>query len=106
MVDNAGKTTCVTTTLRAFDPKEHRWRIVSIERSGNLADGKAWKDGNDMWIEQSYGGPVLRFHSYSIQADRVSWVGSGPDDKGAYHEFQWIEARRVGGPRPGVLRVH
>lgn len=105
VVDDAGKTTYVTTTLRGFDPREHRWRIVSIERSGNLAEGKAWKDGNDMRIEQSYGGPVLRFRYYDIQEDRFSWVGSGPDEKGEYHEFQWIEARRVGAPRPGTLRV-
>jgi len=105
VVDDGGKTTYVTTTLRVFDPRDHKWRIASIERSGNLAEGRAWKDGTDMRIEQSYGGPVLRFRYYNIQADRFSWVGSGPDDKGEYHEFQWIEARRVGAHRPGVLAV-
>jgi hypothetical protein len=95
----------VTTTLRAFDPRDHKWRIASIERPGNLAEGRAWKDGDDMRIEQSYGGPVLRFRYYNIQADRFSWVGSGPDAKGAYQEFQWIEARRTAGHLPGQLKV-
>jgi hypothetical protein len=105
VVDDAGRTMYVTTTLRAYDPRDHKWRIASIERSGNLAEGRAWKDGGDMRIEQSYGGPVLRFRYYNIQADRFSWVGSRPDEKGEYQEFQWIEARRVGIPNPGVLRV-
>jgi hypothetical protein len=105
VVDDAGKTIYITTTLRAFDPRDHKWRIASIERSGNLAEGRGWKDGYDMRIEQSFGGPVLRFRYYNIRQDSFSWVGSGPDGKGEYQEFQWIEARRVGGPKPGVLRV-
>jgi hypothetical protein len=32
VVDDAGKTVYVTTTLRAFDPRDHNWRIASIER--------------------------------------------------------------------------
>ena len=105
VVDDAEKTLYVTTTLRAFDPRDHKWRIASIERSGNLAEGRAWKDGNDMRIEQSFGGRVLRFRYYNIQADRFSWVGSGPDEKGEYQEFQWIEARRIGPHVPGTLRI-
>jgi len=37
--------------------------------------------------------------------DAFSWVGSGPDGDGGYREFQWIEARRVGPHRPGVMAV-
>ena len=105
VVDDAGKTLYVTTTLRAFHPGEHRWSIVSIEPAGTFAEGKAWLDGADMRIEQSFGGRPLRFRYHDIQPDRFSWVGSGPDASGNYVEFQWIEARRVGPPRPGVLAV-
>ena len=105
VVDDAGHTLYITTTLRAFDPRDHKWRIASIERSGNLAEGRAWKDGADMRIEQSYGGPVLHFRYYDIQAAKFSWVGSRPDEKGEYQEFQWIEARRIGNHKPGVLNV-
>lgn len=105
VVDDSGRTVYVTTTLRRFHPGEQRWALVSIEGNGNLAEGRGWKDGPDMRIEQDYGGGLLRFRYYSIQPDRFSWVGAGPDAAGTYREFQWIEARRVGPHRPGIMAV-
>jgi hypothetical protein len=105
VVGDDGGTIYVTTTLRAFHPAEQRWSIVSIESSGAFAEGKAWKDGDDMQIEQSFGGRLLRFRYHDIRPDRFSWVGKAPDGKGGEVEFQRIEARRVGPPRAGVLAV-
>jgi hypothetical protein len=105
VVGAKGETIYVTTTLRAFHPLEHRWSLVSIEPSGAFAEGKARKEGADMLVEQQFSGRELRFRYYDIGPDRFSWVGSGPDGKGGYTDFQWIEARRIGPPRPGVLAV-
>jgi hypothetical protein len=105
VVGDDGQTIYVTTTLRAFHPAEHRWSIVSIESSGAFAEGKAWKEGSDMQIEQSFGGRLLRFRYHDIRPERFSWLGTAPDGSGGQVEFQRIEARRVGPPRAGVLAV-
>jgi hypothetical protein len=108
IVDDQGRTTYVSTTLRSYSAPQKRWNIVGVEPGlGVLQVGTAWKEGNDMRVDQVFsgGGPdssQWRIRYSDIRPDGFSWRGDRSTDGGRTwtENYRTIEARRIGAAKP------
>jgi hypothetical protein len=107
-VDESGQTIYVSTTLRVYNPVTERWNLIGVEpRSGIPQLGTAWREGNDIRIDQTFTGHdgvsrLWRIRYYNIEADRFSWKADISSDGGkTWAENQMtMEGRRTGPARP------
>ena len=110
MVDEGGRTLYVSTTLRVYNPVTERWNLIGVEpRAGIPQLGTAWKEGNDIRIDQTFSGQdgvsrLWRIRYYNIQGDRFSWRADISSDGGkTWAENQMtMEGRRTGPARSPV----
>jgi hypothetical protein len=105
MVDDSGRTVYVSTTVRAYSPVQQRWNLVGIEPGlGVLQLGTAWKEGDDMRIDQKFGNSLWRIRYHAIRADRFSWRADISDDGGTTwkENMMTMEGRRTGPARQPV----
>ena len=107
VVDDAGETIYVSSTLRAYNIVSGLWELVSADEGGGLQDfGTARKVGDEMHIEQrfgvAYGQPELwRIRYHDIRPDAFSWTADRSLNDGAtwQRNYLQIEARRIGPAR-------
>lgn len=107
IIGDSGETHFASSTLRAYNPHRDRWELVSVGDGDGLQDiGTARKVGDEMHIEQTFGGaggePELwRIRYYDIRSDRFSWVADRSLDGGRtwVPNHLRIEARRIGPAR-------
>jgi hypothetical protein len=111
IVDDKGGTSYVSTTMRAYNPFEKQWNLIGVEpTAGLMQPGTAWREGNDMRVDQVFGaGPNqshwrIRYHN--IRPDAFSWKADRSTDGGKTwtENYRTIEAKRIGPARaPGAL---
>jgi hypothetical protein len=107
IVDAAGKTIYVTTTVRAYNQQLGEWELVGLDRGTGLDNiGTGKRVGSEVHIMQKAmtdsGDPsLMRIRYYNIQPDKFSWVADQSMDNGKTWttEVQKIEAKRLGPPR-------
>ena len=107
VLDGAGGTVYVTTTIRSYNSAVDRWELIGMDRGGGLLDfGTAQRVGDEMRLEQKFGvasgkPSTMRIRYYNIQPDRFSWRADRSTDDGKTWtaDFQRIEARRIGPAR-------
>jgi hypothetical protein len=107
VLDGKGGTIYVTTTLRNYNQRLHRWDLIGADAGTGLQDfGTAQRVGEEMRIEQRFGvgGPapsLWRIRYYDIKPDRFSWAADrSPDDGKTWVEgYMRLEARRLGPSR-------
>lgn len=102
VVGDDGETTYASTTLRVFNAHQGVWELVSAEVGTGLENtGTARKVGNEMHIEQKFGGEVWRIRYHDIRDDAFSWVADRSRDGGTTWErgYMTIEAQRIGPAR-------
>jgi len=104
-----GDTYYVSTTLRAYNGILDQWELVSVDHRGTglTQIGTGHRVGTEMHIEQKFGFGTTtawtsRIRYYDIQPDRFSWNADRSLDNGKtwIKDFQQIDARRIGPPRP------
>ena len=108
VVGDAGETYYVTTTLRNYNSAADRWELIGADAGTGLQDfGTARRSGEEVLIEQRFGvaggaPSTWRIRYYNIGTNRFSWTADRSNDDGKtwIKEFQQIEARRIGPPRP------
>ncbi len=108
ILDDSGRTSYVSTTLRAYSATQKRWNILGVEPGlGVLQVGTGWKEGKDMRISQTFSGggadsSLWRIRYHDIRPDRFSWRGDRSTDGGKtwFENFRTIEARRIGAAAP------
>lgn len=107
VIDEAGETMYVTTTMRAYNSEKDQWELVGMHRGDGLQNsGSGRRIGNEVLITQRTGtdqGVAItqRIRYYNIQKDSFSWVADQSRDGGKtwIRDSTRIEARRVGEPR-------
>ena len=105
IVDDSGRTRYVSTTLRAYSAVEDRWNLVGVEPGSGLHMGVAWKEGDDMRVDQEFGSGAstskwrIRYHD--IRPDAFSWRADVSRDGGKtwVEGYSTIEAKRTTGKR-------
>ena len=106
---DTGETYDVSSTLRSYNSAADRWELVTVGNGTGLKNiGTATKVGDEMHIDQTFGGtsttPALwRIRYYNIRPDAFSWEASRSMDSGRTWTPNWlrIEATRIG-PPPAV----
>lgn len=106
-----GSTQYVSTTVRAYSAAERRWNLIGVEPGqGYMQPGIAWKEGEDMRVDQTFGRPPdttewrIRYHN--IRPDAFSWRADVSRDGGRtwVEGYQTLEARRIApAPAPASL---
>jgi hypothetical protein len=108
VLGDSGQTYFVSTSLRSYNAVLDRWELVSVDDGGTgLRNvGTAYREGNEMRIEQTFGvgtptSWTSRIRYYDIQPDRFSWISDRSEDGGKTWmiDYQRIEARRIGPAR-------
>ena len=114
VLDAAGETTYVTTTLRAYNAALDRWELVGMHPGTGLQNtGTGQRVGDEIHITQQTGSDhgvavMARIRYYDIRPDRFSWIADRSRDAGKTWTLQStrIEARRIGPARDmGPLAV-
>jgi hypothetical protein len=107
VVGDSGETYYASTTLRVFNAARGTWELVSAETGSGLVNvGTARRVGDEMHIEQRFGGAsgnpdVWRIRYYDIRPDAFSWIADRSVDGGTtwQRSYMTIEARRLGPAR-------
>jgi hypothetical protein len=108
VVGDNDATIYATRTLRAYNAVLDQWELVSTDQGTGLQNlGTGHRDGAEMHIEQKFGfgtptPSIWRIRYHDIRPDSFSWAADRSVDGGKTWtaNFQLIEARRTGPPRP------
>jgi hypothetical protein len=104
VVDDAGNTVRLTTTIRAYNAALDRWDLVGMDAGGGLMNtGSGKRVDAEVHIDQRFGvvagNPfILRIRYYDIGEDHVSWSAEQSTDDGKTwsKDFQKLDAHRIG----------
>lgn len=107
IIGDQGETWFASSTLRVYNPAMDRWQLVSVHETSGLQDlGTAHKVGDEMHLEQTFGGnsrrPELwRIRYFDIGPDAFRWAADRSLDGGKTWErdHMTLQARRTGPAR-------
>ena len=107
ILDTAGKTVYVTTTVRAYNARLGLWELVGMDEGSGLQNvGSGMRVGTEVHLEQkgeddTGKAMIMRIRYYDVLGDRFSWRADQSSDGGKTwtKDVLRIEARRIGPPR-------
>lgn len=105
--DDSGRTVVSSSTLRAYNPRDDQWELVTVDERTGLRDiGTGRRVGAEMHLEQTFGATTstpatwrIRYHD--IRPDSFRWSADRSIDAGKTWQRNYItlQTRRIGPAR-------